>query len=109
MWFRLAKRFGMPVSVLQQSMDAREFAEWLAYDKMDPIGDERQEYMLAQIPYIFALVNAGKKGRKIKLSDFLPKHGPKRRASNKDLAGKFRAFAGMFNKTSGAGQDRKVP
>ena len=89
-------------------MDAREFAEWMEYDRIEPLGDQRQEIMLAQIPYITALVNSGR-GKRPQLSDFMPKWGPKKKPTADELGAKFRAFVGMFNKTSGAGRDRKVP
>lgn len=90
-------------------MDAREFAEWIAYDKLDPIGDERMEYMHAQTAYVTAVANAGKKARRIKFSDFLPKHGPKPKKTQGQIEGTFRMIANAFKKNSGAGKDQKVP
>ncbi|MCK9570000.1 DUF4035 domain-containing protein [Candidatus Pacearchaeota archaeon] len=48
-WFRLALAFGTPVRELQEKMSSIEFAEWIAYSNIEPIGDKRGDYQAAAI------------------------------------------------------------
>jgi len=44
---------------------------WMAYDRKQPIGRERQDYLNAMQCYMLAITNS-KKGSNIKLEDFMP-------------------------------------
>lgn len=47
--FKLAGHLGKTVSELERTMTAREFAEWQAYDRLDPIGGYRGDIQSAVI------------------------------------------------------------
>ena len=53
-------------------ISAREFAEWRAYDQLDPFGEERGDLRNAILCQLIAnaLVT---KGKKPKVDDFMPK------------------------------------
>ena len=52
-------------------MDERERAEWIAYDRLDPIGQQRGDLNAAIIAHTVASVFCGK-GRQPRVSDFMP-------------------------------------
>ncbi len=57
-------------------MDAREVAEWSAYDRISPLLPERfdrLELMLAQLTATFFNTHRGAKTRARKVGEFLPK------------------------------------
>lgn len=57
-------------------MGAREFAEWVAYCQIEgPIGPERDDLRAAIGAWVTAMVNKGKRGRKPRIMDFMPKFG----------------------------------
>ena len=47
--FKLAGHLGKTVGELEQTMSASEFAEWQAYDRLDPIGAYRGDFQSAVI------------------------------------------------------------
>jgi len=58
-------------------LTASQLAEWEAYNTLEPIGDYRQDYMIAQLTsifYNFASSFGGKDGRRkiAKAVDFIP-------------------------------------
>jgi hypothetical protein len=70
---KLAMVFQTPVKRLMREMDSEEYAWWLAYDRIEPIGALRSDLMLAQVCSILANVNrdSKKKPTPYELSDFL--------------------------------------
>lgn len=50
-------------------MDAREFAEWVAYDRMSPIGPERIDTLNAHVVQTLNNVNRGKHQTPMSLQD----------------------------------------
>ncbi len=52
-------------------MDAAEFGEWIAYDRIDPLGDDRGDLHAALVAYTIACVMGGKP--KPRLTDFIPR------------------------------------
>ena len=53
-------------------MDSREFSEWLAYDRINPIGGRRIDYAAAIIcQTVGELIN----GEKAPLENFIPEYG----------------------------------
>lgn len=73
---------------------------WLAYDRIQPIGPERNDLGLAQICCIIAQVNA-KKGKRFKPSDFMPFLEAKRQKTALELEQSFMRYARMHNNTIG--------
>lgn len=46
---KLALRLGKTLAELEQSLTAREYYQWIAFDKLSPIGDERSDIHAAQV------------------------------------------------------------
>ena len=71
---------------LQERMDSREFAEWMAYNELDPFTRERADLRAGIIAQQIANANRGKGQRPFKPSDFMPEYGkavkPKRSADD---------------------------
>ena len=67
-WLRLSLIFGMPRSELQARMSSAEFAEYLAFHSIEPIGEERSDLRAG----IIAATVAGAHGSRAKPIDFMP-------------------------------------
>ena len=68
-------------------MSSREFTEWLAYARLEPLGPEADDHRMAQLMALTANVNRDPKRRKTPWApdDFLPRHGPRPRADQDGL------------------------
>ena len=54
-------------------MSSREFAAWLAFDRIEPIGGARQDILTALLASVIANASGGKKdGGAFGVADFLP-------------------------------------
>lgn len=62
----------MTVRQLLVSMDAKELAEWMAYDRLEPFGEQRADLRSAMVCTIMANAWSGK-GKRLKVDDFMPK------------------------------------
>jgi hypothetical protein len=62
----------MSVRQLLAEVDSRELAEWMAYDRLDPLGDERADYRAAIIAATVANRSRGKGERSYSPADFVP-------------------------------------
>jgi len=88
---------GMSVRRAQQEIDSSEFAEWIAYDRLDPYGPERADLNAAIIAREVALPNM-KKGAKITPADFMPKYGRRpERQTVSQMRANFAMFAAAHN------------
>jgi hypothetical protein len=59
---------------------ASELTEWIAFEKMTgPLGRRRSDIQAATIAATIANANRGKKGKKLKIRDFLIPYGEKDR------------------------------
>lgn len=58
-----------------------------------PLGPERGDWHAAELAHTFAVISAGKKGRRLKLTDFLLKWGGRRRQTSEEQLAIFRALA----------------
>lgn len=56
-------------------IDSREFAEWMAYDRIDPFGLDRRDYGFAQLAAITANANRGKSTKPRTTEDYMPDFG----------------------------------
>lgn len=56
----------------QREISAREFAEWVAYDAIDPIGRERDDWRAAALLTMLANIHRGKGKPAYKLKQFWP-------------------------------------
>lgn len=71
---------GVPVGELQRRITGREFREWLAYDRINPIGTvDRLESMLATLTALTYNVWRGRGQATRKPEDFLPRWRKKQR------------------------------
>ena len=78
--FRLALALGMTVQELGERMSGRELQEWLAYDRLSPIGAERSDLHAGIVASVMANCHRSR-GEPFKPSDFMPfleqpKHTP---------------------------------
>lgn len=92
-WYRLAITLGIPVRELQERISSEEFTYWIAYDRLDPIGNLHQDYNAALVALTTAQVHA-KKGKKLKIQDFvLDFEGPKKLTKATDIYNYFRLLS----------------
>lgn len=68
---------GCSVRQAQAQINSREYAEWLAFDRLSPIGGERADYHAAQIVSAVLNVNRGRRQKAISIPDCLLHWGPK--------------------------------
>lgn len=66
---KLALRLGKTLGELRQSMSISELRLWMAFDRVSPIGDERNDFHSAQISA--AVINAQKTKDFVPISDML--------------------------------------
>ncbi|MCH8081005.1 MAG: DUF4035 domain-containing protein [Proteobacteria bacterium] len=59
---------------LQQRIDSCEFTDWIAYNRIDPFGNERADLHAAMIVSMLYNINRGKHEAKSP-SDFMPDFG----------------------------------
>ncbi len=98
--FRLAALFGCTVRELLARIDARELAEWQAYFRLEPFGEERADWRQAQTTAMLANVNLAKNAKPIDPSLFIFGHEPPKQETS--LADQIRAVFGDKKKTDSA-------
>lgn len=64
--FKLAGHLGWSVRQIETQMTAKELDEWIAYDRLDPIGGYRADLQTAHLLY----AKFGSEGKRV--ADFLP-------------------------------------
>lgn len=62
----------MTVKVIRREMSSLELSAWVAYDRLSPIGPERQDINQAIGTAVLANVHRGKGSKQYKPQDFLP-------------------------------------
>ena len=72
--FRLALALGLTVGQLKRDMTSRELSAWLAYDRISPIGPERDDINQAIQSALIANAHRKKGARSFKPGDFMPFH-----------------------------------
>lgn len=93
----------MSVRRTQREVDSAEFAEWSAYDTIDPFGEQRADWRLAQLTSIVASLMRDKSQRAYKPADFMWKDKSPRQTLQQQRA-IFAAFAQASGMT-GIGKD----
>lgn len=83
-------RLGKTLAELESSLSASEFYYWVAYDKLNPIGDERHDWHAAQITS--SVYRA--QGAKVDFGDCLMKF----REEKKEPVSMFTALSSLFGK-----------
>jgi len=99
-WFKLARSLGMSVYEAQHRISSREFAEWLAYDRFDPIGGLRDDARAGIIAATIANCNRGKGQRAFTAADFMPEYegnAMTRKQTPDEIQARFRLFAEAHN------------
>ena len=84
----------MSVKQAQREIDAREFAEWIAFFRLEPYGAEINDMQFASIKMMIAAAASGKKQ---KLSDHLLVKPPSKRQSREYMMSQFEAFKNAHN------------
>lgn len=98
-WHKLALGLGMSIYEAQQKISTTEFRSWQAFYALEPFGEARTEFMLAQLCCIVANSNRGKSTKAFKVGDFIPKYGEqKRHKTGAELEAIFKQFANLHNK-----------
>ncbi len=69
---KLAAHLGMTASELSQRMDSTELTEWMAEDRIEPIGPARYDAPIAILCKLLANCNGVKN---VNAADFLPRWG----------------------------------
>ena len=55
---------------------SKQFAEWMAYSKLEPWGEERDDLRMGIMASTIANVNRGKNQKPFKPTDFMPQFEP---------------------------------
>ncbi len=69
----------MPVATAMREISSREFAEWIAYDQLEPFGEQRADLRAGITAATVANVNRGKGQRPFAAADFMPKFAEERK------------------------------
>lgn len=77
-------RLGRTVEELLATISAAELAEWVAFDRIDPIGDWRGDAQAAQVATQLANVHRGKR-KPYAIKDFLMTWEPKRQQTMQEM------------------------
>jgi hypothetical protein len=88
----------MSVKRAQADIDSSEFAEWVAFNGLEPFGESRGDLRSAIVACTIANAHRGKRRRAFKVDDFMPKF--KSKTTQRDPVQIFRmfsAFAEMHN------------
>ena len=65
----------MSVGEAQSKISRQEFLDWIVFDRIDPIGRERQDLYFAQLSTIIANSNRAATSKAFKVQDFLIEFG----------------------------------
>lgn len=78
-------------------MSSREFAEWVAYNRLEPIGLDRFDFLAAMITWMTYNASRGKDSPVATISDFMPNWaGTAVRDEAKDLQDRVAATMAML-------------
>ena len=61
----------MTVKEAQRRINSDEFGWWMAYDRIEPFGEERADLRIAQLCALIANINRSKKCKIYKVKDFM--------------------------------------
>lgn len=90
--FRLALALGRTVAELEQTMSGQELTEWIAYDSLEPFGDQRADLRAGIVAATMANCHRSR-GDSFKPQDFMP-FVEKRNASPEEAMQALRAAFG---------------
>jgi hypothetical protein len=87
-----------------EEMTSSEVADWMAYERLEPWGEERADLRTGILASLVANVTRGKDQKAYGPVDFMPDFEPKEESEGKgqleqhDLVSKVRAVFGMFRR-----------
>lgn len=85
-------------------MSAREFAEWIAYSRLDPFGNERGDFRNAMLCQLVDSKMPGK-GKKLNVDDFMPKFEKAlKNQTQEEIGDTILAWAHQMNAMHGSGK-----
>ena len=88
----------MTVREAQNRINAREFAEWIAYDHIEPFGEERADMRAGIISSTIANSVRGRNRRAYKPKDFMPQYDKQTKRQNQgDMMIVWKQFVGAQN------------
>lgn len=70
---KLSLKMGIPLDELQERVSSREFLEYLAHFKLEPWGEEKEDYRTGILASTIANVFRSKNQRPFQPDDFIPK------------------------------------
>lgn len=88
MLFRVAMALGRTVGELEETIGHAELLEWFAFYELEPWGAHIEDFRAALGPWVAARIAAGRKGRSVRLEDFMRRRAEHRRmATAEDILG----------------------
>ena len=90
---RYALAIGWPVPLLKKIMSSRDIAEAMAFDRLHPFGDYREDVRSAIVASTIANCHRSSKTKPFSVSDFMPKFSDKK--DKKTLNDKIREVFGI--------------
>ena len=107
----MAKELGVPnVDRMLESISGRQLAEWMAYARLEPFGEERADLRMAILAALIANVNRDpkKKSSPYEVSDFMPKFEKPESISKEDAIMAIDVMMTALAHATG-GAKRKIP
>lgn len=83
MWFRLAALWGCPVAEAQARIDSVEFAEWIAYHRIEPWGCYAEDIRHAMRHFQYAYAHS-KEGSRPQIDNSFPPWARQKREGAQD-------------------------
>lgn len=84
---KLALRLGKTLGELKQSISMSELRLWAAYDRISPIGDERGDFLAAQVVAAFHNAQRDPKSQPVDLNDMVIQWGAMDDGPGENLTG----------------------
>lgn len=79
-------------------MSSREFSEWLAYDRLNPIGPERADWRAAMTAWVMACAHSGAgKMPQFRDFDFMSNYSEPEQKTDEQIRMKMKAYVAMHN------------
>lgn len=73
-------------------MTSAEFAEWIAFHRIDPWSEYRDDLRMAMLATLTANINRGKGKRAFKVDDFIPSFDPPKKQQKVGNIARIMAF-----------------
>lgn len=80
-------------------MSSAEFAEWIAFDRLSPIGPERADLRAGIIASTVANVQRGKSDRALSVQDFMPTFDRAAETDDAKMKAQQAAFRALMKKS----------